>query len=54
MQIVDEAPYPVLSNKRKFLYILGTQKGGTTFLFSALSTHPGFVGAAHGFRCVHQ
>ena len=49
-EVSDEEPYPVLSDKRKVLYILGTQKGGTTFLFSALAAHPNFVGAAHSFR----
>lgn len=33
------------------LLVLGTQKGGTTWLFNALMKHPAFIGARQGFRC---
>ena len=37
--------------KRNVLFIIGTQKGGTTYLFNALTKHPSFVGADHAFAC---
>ena len=30
--------------KTKMLFILGAQKAGTTFLYSLLDDHPGFIG----------
>lgn len=41
-----------LDERRRMLFILGTQKGGTTFLFNALNKHRGFVGADHAYGCV--
>ena len=41
-----------LDGRFNFLLILGAQKAGTTWLFDALDTHPLFVGATHGYRCV--
>jgi hypothetical protein len=38
-----------LDPRRRMLFILGAQKGGTTYLFNALTRHPAFVGAAHAF-----
>lgn len=35
--------------KRRALFVLGAQKCGTTFLFSALSKHPAFIGASHAY-----
>jgi hypothetical protein len=35
--------------RRNILFIIGTQKGGTTFLFNALKKHPAFVGANHAY-----
>lgn len=40
-----------LDERRRMLFILGTQKGGTTFLFNALHKHKGFVGADHAYGC---
>lgn len=40
-----------LDERRRMLFILGTQKGGTTFLFNALAKHKGFVGADHAYGC---
>lgn len=37
--------------RRNILFIIGTQKGGTTFLFNALKKHPAFVGANHAYGC---
>jgi hypothetical protein len=36
----------------KFLFIIGAQKGGSTWLFNALATHPAFLGPSHAFGCV--
>eukprot|EP00892_Ulva_mutabilis_P006868 jgi/Ulvmu1/4553/UM002_0281.1 len=38
-----------LDERRRMLFILGTQKGGTTYLFNALAKHKGFVGADHAY-----
>lgn len=38
-----------LDERRRIMFILGTQKGGTTFLFNALAKHKGFVGADHAY-----
>lgn len=40
-----------LDERRRMLFILGTQKGGTTYLFNALVKHKGFVGADHAYGC---
>lgn len=40
-----------LDERRRMLFILGTQKGGTTYLFNALTKHKGFVGADHAYGC---
>jgi hypothetical protein len=37
--------------RRRILFILGTQKGGTTYMFNALTKHPLFVGADHAYGC---
>jgi hypothetical protein len=37
--------------RRNVLFIIGTQKGGTTFLFNALKKHPSFIGADHAYGC---
>ena len=37
--------------RRNALFIIGTQKGGTTFLFNALKKHAAFVGADHAYGC---
>jgi hypothetical protein len=39
-----------VSQEHSVLFILGAQKGGTTWLFNALDTHPSFVGADHAYR----
>lgn len=40
-----------VDSRLKFLLVLGARKAGTTWLYDALTTHPLFVGAEHGFRC---
>lgn len=40
-----------IDSRRRILFILGAQKGGTTYLFNALTKHPAFVGADHAFGC---
>lgn len=40
-----------IDSRRTILFILGAQKGGTTYLFNALTKHPAFVGADHAFGC---
>ena len=42
---------PPIDSRRRILFILGAQKGGTTYLFNALTKHPAFVGADHAFGC---
>lgn len=40
-----------IDSRRRILFILGTQKGGTTYLFNAITKHPLFVGANHAYGC---
>ena len=35
----------------KALFILGSQKAGTTWLYNALQQHPAFVAPKHGYKC---
>ena len=54
-----EPPLPGIGNATetavpadlRMLFIIGAQKGGTTWLFNALTTHPAFVGASRAYRC---
>lgn len=48
---VEKSLGPPIDARRHILFILGTQKGGTTYLFNALAKHPAFVGADHAFGC---
>ena len=38
-----------MDTRRNVLFIIGTQKGGTTYLFNALKKNPSFVGADHAY-----
>jgi hypothetical protein len=40
-----------IDSRFNFLLVLGAQKAGTTWLFDALSKHPLFSAAEHGYRC---
>lgn len=40
-----------VDEKLKFLFILGAQKAGTTWLHRALMRHPIFVEAERGYMC---
>jgi hypothetical protein len=41
-----------VDERYKFLFILGAQKAGTTWLHSALERHPIFIQADSGYMCV--
>lgn len=41
-----------ISDQYKFLFILGAQKSGTTWLHNALNKHPLFVEAKETYGCV--
>ena len=43
--------YTPIDPRLKVLFVLGTQKGGTTFLFRALQRHKAFIGAKHAYMC---
>lgn len=41
-----------VDDRLQFLFLLGVQKSGTTWLHNALTTHPLFVDAERAFGCV--
>jgi hypothetical protein len=48
---MENLPGKPMDKRRNILFVVGVQKGGTTFLFNALKNHPAFVGAQHAYRC---
>ena len=44
--------YETFDHRRRMLFLLGTQKGGTTFLFNAISRSKQYIGALHTYGCV--
>jgi len=49
-----EEAYETFDHRRRVLFVLGAQKGGSTWLFNALTRSPHFVGALHTYGYVQS
>jgi hypothetical protein len=48
---MEHTPGKPMDARRKILFIIGAQKGGTTYVFNSLVKHSSFVGAEHAYGC---